>query len=161
MQCERYLGGYFRAITNAMGQNMQRDLDTLGLTPTQNMFLHHLWYRQEKLGLPTYAKDLEDYFDIKHSTVSGILQRMEAAGYVTLQPSPTDRRCKRIGLTEKAMNAVADAIKKIEATEAALVRGMTEAEATELRRLLQLAANNLGVCAPHQTSSQPKEVPKL
>ena len=80
MQCERYLGGYFRAITNAMGQNMQRDLDTLGLTPTQNMFLHHLWYRQEKLGLPSHAKDLEDYFDIKHSTVSGILQRMEAAG---------------------------------------------------------------------------------
>ena len=43
MECERHLGGYFRAISNALGQNMQRNLDELGLTATQNMFLHHLW----------------------------------------------------------------------------------------------------------------------
>ena len=146
MECQRHLGGYFRAISNALGQNMQRNLDEMGLTATQNMFLHHLWFRQERLGFPTYAKDLEDFFDIKHSTVSGILQRMEAAGFVEFRPSQTDRRCKVIGLTEKAMKAVSGAIEKIEETEAALVCGMTETEAAELRRLLQLVANNLGVC---------------
>lgn len=147
MECERHLGGFFRAISNALAQNMQRNLDELGLTSTQNMFLHHLWFRQEKLGLPTHAKDLEEFFDIKHPTVSGILQRMETAGFVEFQPSQTDRRCKVIGLTPKSMHAVSGAIQKIEETEAALVRGMTETEAAELRRLLRKVANNLGVCA--------------
>lgn len=157
MEAKRHLGGYFRAISNALGNNMQRNLDELGLTATQNMFLHHLWYRQEKLGLPTYAKDLEDFFDIKHPTVSGILQRMEAGGFVEFRPSRKDRRCKIIGLTEKSMDAVSDAIQKIEETEAMLVRGMTDAEAAELRRLLQLVANNLGVCASCCAPPAPKE----
>lgn len=147
MECERHLGGYFRAISNALGQNMQRNLDELDLTATQNMFLHHLWFRQEKLGLTTSPKDLEEFFDIKHPTVSGILQRMEASGFVEFQPSQTDRRCKVIGLTQKSLDAVSGAIQKIEETEATLVHGMTDGEAAELRRLLQLVANNLGVCA--------------
>ena len=82
IHCERHLGGYIRAISNAMTQNMQQNSEQLGLTSTQGMFLHHLWIRKEKLGLPTYAKDLEEFFDIKHPTVSGVLQRMEAAGFV-------------------------------------------------------------------------------
>ena len=160
MQCQRHLGGYFRAISNALGQNMQRNLDELGLTSTQNMFLHHLWFRQEKLGLPTYAKDLEEFFDIKHSTVSGILQRMEAAGFVEIQPSRTDRRCKAICLTGQAMDVISG-IRRIEETEAKLVEGMTAAEAAELRRLLQLVANNLGVCMPAHPQPPTKEEPHL
>lgn len=146
MECQRHLGGYFRAISNALGQNMQRSLDELGLTATQNMFLHHLWFRQEKLGLTSSPKDLEEFFDIKHPTVSGILQRMETAGFVELHPSQTDRRCKVICLTDQAMDVVSAAITHIENTEATLTRGMTEAEVTEFRRLLQISANNLGVC---------------
>ena len=146
MECERHLGRYFRAISNALGQNMQRSLDELGLTATQNMFLHHLWFRQEKMGLSSSPKDLEDFFDIKHPTVSGILQRMEAAGFVELHPSQTDRRCKVIGLTDQALDVVSAAITNIENTEATLTRGMTEAEVLEFHRLLQITANNLGVC---------------
>ena len=123
MECERHLGGYFRAISNALGQNMQRNLDELGLTATQNMFLHHLWFRQEKLGLTTSPKDLEEFFDIKHPTVSGILQRMEASGFVEFQPSQTDRRCKVIGLTQKSLDAVSGAT----ATSKALTMGVNRA----------------------------------
>ena len=161
MQCQRHLGGYFRAISNALSQSMQQDLDALGLTSMQNMFLHHLWFRQEKLGLQTHAKDLEAFFDIKHPTVSGILQRMEAAGFVELHPSPEDRRCKSICLTGKAMEAVSGVCRQLEATEATLVHDMTEAEAAELRRLLQLVADNLGVCAPCHPHPPTKEASHL
>ena len=71
---------------------MQQNLEQLGLTSTQGMFLHHLWVRQQKLGRVTYARDLEEFFDIRHSTVSGILQRMEAAGFVEVHGSETERR---------------------------------------------------------------------
>ncbi len=156
MDCQRHLGGYFRAISNALGQNMAKDQAALGLTSTQAMFLHRIWYRQEILKTATYAKDLEDFFDIKHPTVSGILQRMEASGFIQLHLDEKDRRCKAIVLTAKAMEATAKTIEHINESEAALAAGMTEEEVAEFRRLLQKAADNLGVCTPRK-----KEVSNL
>lgn len=149
INCERHLGGYLRAISNAMAQDMQQNSEQLGLTATQGMFLHHLWFRQENMHVPTYAKDLEDFFDIKHSTVSGVLQRMEAAGFVQFQENVSDRRCKAIHLTQKGMDAHEQTGQHILQTEAKLTEGMTEEEISEFRRLLQIAASNLGVCMPH------------
>ena len=143
-----------------MAQDMQQNSEQLGLTSTQGMFLHHLWYRTEKLDLPTYAKDLEEFFDIKHSTVSGVLQRMEAAGFVEFEASQTDRRCKAIRLTKQGLAAIERTGQHIQQTEAKLVDGMTETEAAEFRRLLQIAARNMGVCTPH-FSKQTKEESNL
>ena len=157
MNNNRHLGGFIRAISNAMSQNMQQNSEELGLTSSQGVFLHHLWVRQEKQGLPTFARDLEEFFDIKHSTVSGILQRMEAAGFVEFQASESDRRCKAIVLTQKAMEVHARTELHIQQTEAKLVEHMTEAEAAEFRRLLQIAANNMGVCMPCHNHTKKEE----
>ena len=157
METNRHLGGYLRAISNAMSQNMQQNVEQLGLTSTQGMFLHHIWFRQEQLGLVTYARDLEEFFDITHPTVSGILQRMEAAGFIRFQSSQTDRRCKSIHLTQHAMEVHSHTAQHIRQTEARLVNGMTEAEIQEFRRLLQLAAANLNVCVACPIHA--KEVP--
>lgn len=160
MNCERHLGSYLRSISNALAQQMQQNSEELGLTPSQGMFLHHLWYRQERLGQISYARDLEAFFDIKHSTVSGILQRMEAAGFVELEACASDRRCKAIHLTQKAMDAHAQTDRHIQQTEAKLVEHMTQEEAAEFRRLLQLAASNLGVCLSHPSCHHSKEESK-
>ena len=157
MDHPRHLGGYFHSISNALSKRMQQNCDELGLTASQSMFLHALWYRQHKLEQPTYAKDLEAFFDIKHSTVSGILQRMETAGFLTLHASETDRRCKSIHLTEQAEATHAQAEQHIRQTEATLLQGMTDAEAAEFRRLLQIAAKNLGVCCRHPATVSQKE----
>lgn len=146
IQCERHLGGYFRVIATALGQDMQQSTEALGLTPTQIMFLHHLWVRHETV---TYAKDLEDFFSVKHSTVSGVLQRMEAAGFVSITASETDRRCKLVALTQKGLDAHEQTSRQIRQSEARLVCGMTDSEVAELRRLLDLAARNLGVFPKH------------
>lgn len=146
MKQERHLGGYLRAISNALAQDMQQQMEQLGLTSSQGMFLHHIWKRQAENGQDTYAKDLEEFFYVKHPTVSGILQRMEAAGFVTLEASATDRRCKAIHLTPKAANAHAQIEQQLNESETQLTNGMNEAERAEFRRLLHLAAKNLGVC---------------
>lgn len=157
----RHMGGYFRAISNALSQRMQENCENLGLTSTQSMFLHHLWYREHILKEPTHAKELEAFFEIKHPTVSGILQRMEAAGFVTFEASETDRRCKTIHLTPLAEATHAEAERHIQQTEELLLQGMTESETVLFRQLLCRAANNLGVFCKHPPTSAPKEEPKL
>ena len=156
MHPERHLGGYLRAISNAMSQDMQQHSEQQGLTSTQSMFLHHLWIRQTHWKQTTYAKDLEDFFDIRHSTVSGVLQRMEAGGFVAFRASEADRRCKAIYLTEKGFSVIEQTGLHIQQTEARLVEGMSEEDIAAFRRLLQTAAHNLGVCMPN-CKNLPKE----
>ncbi len=150
MHRERSLSGYLRTLANALVQELGQGLDTLGLTPAQGMFLHRIWYCREVLGQGICAKDLEQFFNIRHSTVSGILQRMEAAGFLTFTVSELDHRRKQICLTQKALDAHAQTEKMIQNNDAHLTAGMTEAERQEFRRLLKLAAQTMGVaeCAP-------------
>lgn len=157
MDCNRHLGSYIRALDNALAQDMRQSSEQLGLTPSQGMFLHRIWIRQEVLHQDTYAKDLEQFFDVKHSTVSGILQRMEAAGFVTLEESSADRRCKAIRLTQKALDAKDQTDAHIQQTEARLTARMSEAEIQEFRRLLQMAAENFGVCIQQAVPQEEKE----
>ena len=131
-------------------QELGQGLDTLGLTPAQGMFLHRIWYCREVLGQGLCAKDLEQFFNIRHSTVSGILQRMEAAGFLTFTVSELDHRRKRICLTQKARDAHTQTERLIQKNDAQLTADMTEEEKLEFRRLLKLAAKTMGVaeCAP-------------
>ena len=157
MHTERPLGGYLRAISNALTQDLQQQTEQLGLTSSQGMFLHYLWRRQIQEHTQTYAKDLEDFFYVKHSTVSGILQRMESAGFVTLSASSSDKRCKAIVLTPKALSAHDTIEKHLQTSEELLLQGLNDTERAEFRRLLQLTAKNLGVCCKPPVISE-KEV---
>ena len=159
MNQQRHLGGYLRAISNALAQELQQQTEQLGLTSSQGMFLHFLWRQQEANGQDIYAKDLEEFFDIKHSTVSGILQRMESAGFLTLQASLADRRCKTICLTQKALDAHAQIEQHLQHSEQQLMDGMDEDERVQFRHLLQLAAKNLGVCRTRPTIDEKEGTP--
>ena len=111
MTDKRLLGGYLRTISNALSQDLQQQAEQLGLTSSQGMFLHHIWKRRQE-GLETYARDLEEFFYIKHSTVSGILQRMEAAGFIALRAKEDDKRCKAIELFRMIFCKKTDSILK-------------------------------------------------
>ena len=147
MNRERSLSGYVRSMANVLSQQLGQKVETLGLTPAQGMFLHRIWYCETELGTTTCAKDLEQFFHIRHSTVSGILQRMEAAGFLTFAVSEADHRRKHLTLTQKAHDAHAQTVKIIQESDALLTARMTEAEAAEFRRLLRLAAEGVGVDA--------------
>ena len=161
MEPTRHLGGFIRAISNAMDQSMRQNVEAIGLTTSQGMFLYHLYYRQEIQGCETYARDLEQFFDIKHPTVSGILQRLESAGFVTFAVNDTDHRRKAIRLTPKAMEAHAAIDSHIQSEENRLLEHMSDQDVQEFRRLLRQAADNLGVCAPCSGKHSDKEEGKL
>lgn len=158
MNNPRHLGGYFYAISHTLAQYMQESCEDFDLTSSQIMFLHHLWYRDTCLKQPTCAKDLEAFFEIRHSTVSGILQRMEAAGFLTFSSGVRDHRRKTIHLTQKALAAHAAAEQCMCRTDAQLIRDMTESEAAQFQNLLERAGQNLGIfCHSCETISDKEE----
>lgn len=143
MQEIRHVGRLFRIAHQALAQRMRCNHESLGITTTQGYVLGYLTRRQLEGDTPIYAKDVEQHFGVKHSSVSGVLQRLEVKGYLIFEPDDTDRRCKKIILTEKAMDIHEQVGKHIRATEETIFRGMTEEEAETFARLLQKAVVNM------------------
>jgi DNA-binding MarR family transcriptional regulator len=94
-------------------------LRELGLYPNQELLLMQLG------GVESRSQsDLVRTLMLDHSTVAKSLRRMQAAGLVTRQPSPSDRRAVEVSLTSRGR----DLLEHIDAV-------WTQLEATATRNL--------------------------
>jgi DNA-binding MarR family transcriptional regulator len=71
-------------------------LSELGISPQQSMAIGSL-----KPGEPMPMSALAEALDCDNSNITGIVDRLEAAGFARRQPDPRDRRVKAVVLTEK------------------------------------------------------------
>ena len=71
-------------------------LSEMGLSPQQSMAISTL-----KPGEPMPMSSLADALHCDNSNVTGIVDRLEAAGLAERRPSERDRRVKAVVLTEK------------------------------------------------------------
>lgn len=157
MDRSNHLGPRFRAISATLSQEMNRNTAQLDLTASQSFFLRYLVHNQHH---PIYQKDLEQAFDFSHPTVSGILRRMEAKGFVTFRTGEHDRRCKEILVTEKAIACHDAMLQQMLETETKLTAGLTPEDLDEMIRLLDHILSNLGVFRyPHPLCTNKEELP--
>ena len=138
--CSQNLGPRLRHLSNRITQYMDQQFLALDLTSTQSFILHHLVLHE---GEQIYPKDIEKRFHLTHPTVSGILQRLESKGFISILPDPDDRRCHRIALTDKGRLCQQDIQAHIDAMEQAMTSGMTDAEQAQLHDLLARLTDNL------------------
>lgn len=97
------------------------------------MILHYVY----RCGGRASQKDIEKAFDLRRSTVSETLRRLEQEGYITRETGDTDGRVKYIVLSDKAnaeQNAIAE---KFAAFERKLRAAFTEDETNEFVRLCE------------------------
>ena len=138
--CSQNLGPRLRHLSNRITQYMDQQFLALDLTSTQSFILHHLVLHE---GEQIYPKDIEKRFHLTHPTVSGILKRLEAKGFLMSETESSDRRCKRVTMTPKAEECQKEIERHIQALERTMVAGMTPEEAISFGRLLDLAYENL------------------
>lgn len=150
MQEIRHVGRLFRIAEHAIAQEIHRSHESLGITSSQGYMLGYLTRRWRSGDTPIYAKDAEQHFGVKHSSISGVLQRLECKGFIRFETDEDDRRHKRIELTEKAMEIHSEIENHIRLTEEKIFSGMSDDEIETFTRLLKKAAENLseGKCPP-------------
>lgn len=102
-----------------------------------------LTYLMENCQREITQKDIEGYFDLKHPTVIGILQRLEKKDFIKSCTCEQDKRFRIIKATEKAfcVKEKMDANKR--QMDNRLVQNMTATESEMLLCLLKKALNNL------------------
>lgn len=135
-----------QAITVALTQ--------MDLTAAQGHILGYLAHRQT----PPCSRDIEEALRLSHPTVSGLLSRLEKKGFLEFRPDESDRRCKRIYLSQKGLQCHERIRQTILQTENQLVQGFSDAQQQQFSTLLDRAIANMGG-SPCQRKQKKEESP--
>ena len=115
----------FRSAGNARGRKFD-------LTRAQMDILHYMF----KKGESATQRELEKHFDLKHSTVIGILKRMEKNGFIEISVCESDRRQRSVKLLQKAYDVQKDCKTHRDYMENKFKKGLTKEELSTLEYLL-------------------------
>ena len=135
-----HFGARFRMLHSCADQQMSNALAQMDLTAAQGLMVGYI----ARAAQPPCPRDLEEFFQLSHPTVSGLLNRLEKKEFIEFRPDPSDRRSKRIYLLPKGTECHERIIRSIQQTEQKIVTGFSEEEKATFSRLLNRAISNLG-----------------
>src|SRR5688500_5397624 len=121
-----------------LGDLMNRRLAEHGLTPARAeviWLLHH--------GGPRTQRELSQALKCTPRNVTGLVDALETAGFVTRAAHPTDRRATVVSLTAQGTTLVADWHRDRDDGTAHLLRDTSAAELTTLVTVLDRILGNL------------------
>lgn len=111
--------------------------EVMGPIPVTAPQCRLLMYLDSRKGAPVSQRELEGYLGVSHTTVKGLLSRLEEKGYVrTAFDDAADARVKHAYLTDTYHRSHADARAVIDRFEAKIVRGLSEEEQETMKKLL-------------------------
>lgn len=103
------------------------------ITGVQGWLITYLYENREQ---PIFQRDIEKRFNIRRSTVTGLIQLMEKNGLLVRTSMPGDARLKRLVLTEQGIAYHEAAEKHIRATQKRLEAAFTPEEHSQLLEML-------------------------
>ena len=128
----------------------ERRVDHLGLSSSQWRLLLVV----AKCGQTTQAR-IADHLDIEPISVSRLIDRMEAAGWVERRPDPQDRRAKIVTPTERAIAAHAVIRSMADEVYAEALNGLSpDRRQALLSGLSTVIANLTEAAAPSDDAAQ-------
>ena len=108
------------------------------MTMSQGWVLVHL-IRENGMN----QKDLAKRLEIASVTVSKLVDRLEARGYVTRKPDPVDRRSNQVYATDAAKDVVRIMTDTIREIDTIANQGLDDQQQEALHEMLQIIRNNL------------------
>lgn len=132
---------------HALDITMRRYIDTYShkkehenLTGTNTWVIQFIADHKDE---PVYLRDIERRFGITRSTASKVVDMLVRNGFVERHTGETDARLRRLTLTEKSENLLADIRADHEAMEAVLTKGFTQNEKETMLTYLRRAKINV------------------
>lgn len=126
-------------VVRAQRGLLQGSLGELGLHPGQEQLLLAL-YEDEGITQARLAEEL----GVEAPTVTKMVQRLEAAGVVTRERHPEDRRALQVFLTSEGRALRRDVRRAWSNLNRKTVKGLSDRQQATLRSLLAQVADNLG-----------------
>ena len=129
---------YLKEITQAEYHRVDKKLQKYNLVKGQASLLSTI---KENNG--STQNELADMFNVKYSSMSERLNKLEILGYITKDIDETNQRYKRIYITSTGKKAVTQANKTLTEFEEKLYKGFTKKDKKQLETYLEKMLFNL------------------
>lgn len=134
-----HIGYLIKSINDKIKVHADADLKSHNLTLAQSRILIFLLNRE---GRAT-QKEIEDFLEVSHPTVVGLISRMEKNGFLTTSLDDQDRRNKIVQLTNMAYETGKNMDALIDGMEIEMLSPLSEEQKLDLAEALQLIYKNL------------------
>jgi DNA-binding MarR family transcriptional regulator len=135
---DRSIGFLLSDVARLLRRVYDRRVEHLGLTRSQWRVLVHL-YRREGCSQTELASILE----IEKPTLGGLIDRLEANGWVARRADPGDLRAKRIVLTERVRPVIEDMERLANEVHVEALAGVSADDSAKLLQTLFAMKSNL------------------
>lgn len=143
MKNDKRIGFEIKTLSNRIRQYinevMEKDPDITGI---QGWIIGYISRHQNSQDV--FQRDIEKEFNVRRSTVSGILNTMEKKGLIIRQTVDFDARLKKITLTSKAVTCNQMILDKLQEVERQLKKGLSDEEIKQFFTTLQKINKNIG-----------------
>lgn len=133
---------------------MQTLMNEIGLYRGQPPLLHQLWKRDGQT-----QSELAQTLNLQPATVTKMLQRMEAAGFIARRPDSQDQRVMRVFLTPAGEHIKAEVGLREAQVDREMLAGFSPAELALLADFLERMRDNLRQIN-HLNARNSLEIPK-
>jgi len=100
-------------------------------------------YLHDNRDKDIFQRDIEEEFNVRRSTVSSVISLLEENGYIGRVAVSSDRRLKKIVLTEKAHSVVEKIKTDRQKLEDKLCKGLSDKQLSEFEATLLRIKQNL------------------
>ncbi|MBE7045413.1 MAG: winged helix-turn-helix transcriptional regulator [Ruminococcaceae bacterium] len=140
MQSEQTVGFMIKTLSNLFARNISGH--KCDITRVQGWVIGFL-YRSSKEGKQIFQRDIEEHFQIRRSTATGILKGMEKNGLIKKEPVPGDARLKRLLLSDYAIGLHENFIAEIRRLDTIAQAGLSQTEIDAFLTTAQKMIDNL------------------
>lgn len=127
-------------LNNRLSARCNKELEEIDLTVSQSEIIIYLIHNEDR---EVNQRDIELEFKLMNPTVTGILNRLEKKGFVKRTKSISDRRYKKVELTEKGKKMKGEMLKKVIETKMKLFEGLSDEELNTFGNTLRVLIDNI------------------
>ena len=139
---ERMLMEKFDKLNRKMRRYFSSYFTEPTLTSIQALVLHFIILESRKRDI--FPKDLEEFLEIKPSSVNSLINNLEKNGYLRRKSIEGDGRYKKLVLTDKACAIREDIVSRVTAYMKNMFAGIPEEELAVFERVITKMTGNTG-----------------
>lgn len=136
---KRDIGPLIKMLNDKLKASADASLKKSGLTFSQTIVMEFV----HSQGGQTTQKEIEEHMGVAHPTIVGIVSRLEKNGFLACYVDESNRRNKIVRETDKALKMSKIMQSERAKTERQLIKGLSNEELNELRRMLRKIYENI------------------
>ncbi|NLP46908.1 MAG: MarR family transcriptional regulator [Epulopiscium sp.] len=141
MKDQKEIGKMIYILSKQMKRQFDKSVSKNEITSIQARIMHYILEHSPERDI--FQKDIEEEFNIRRSSATGILKLMEKNRMIKREIVSYDARLKKIILTEKALKMEEEIAYDIQRLEKKLIKDISEEEIEIFSKVVDKILKNL------------------